>query len=395
MGASNDKHNSEIVATVEKVLSEAFGGKARLEAQDGLGGSDRSHVLRCNVLEGPANVPASVVVKQAIAGGDEVYNPDSPEGPAWRLFNDWAGLQFLSEVAGDASPAPRFYGGDRESGLIVIEDLGTGESLDKLLLGNQPATAEAGLIELATTLGRMHAFTIGKRTEYDRIRNALGPRSARNSSTTSEQRHLIGRFSEACDAVGIEPRRGFKGEMKVVARFIAQPGPFDAYLHRDPCPDNNLRVGDALKLLDFEFADFGHALTDGVYGRIHFPTCWCVNRLPAYVVRRMEDAYRAELVKGCPEAADDVLFYRSVVEACAHWIIDMFHWVAHGLLEKDGRWGISTRRQRVLLRLDMLAQTAEEFGHLEAIGATAHAMAVKLRKLWNEIEEMPYYPAFR
>ena len=35
----------------------------------------------------------------------------------------------------------------------------------------------------------------------------------------------------------------------------------------------------------------------------------------------MEIAYRAELAKGCPEAADDTLFFRSVVEACAYWAI--------------------------------------------------------------------------
>ena len=83
------------------------------------------------------------------------------------------------------------------------------------------------------------------------------------------------------------------------------------------------------------------------------------------------------------------------VEACAHWVIGMFHPLRNGWLKKDRDWGISTVRQRALLRLDILAQTTEEFGHLEAIGATVRDMVEKLREFWPDVEEMPYYPAFR
>ena len=51
-------------------------------------------------------------------------------------------------------------------------------------------------------------------------------------------------------------------------------------------------------------------------------------------------------------------------------------------------------RQRQLLRLDTFAATAEQFGHLEAIGATAREMAVRLRSLWPPEAEMLLYPPF-
>src|SRR5215475_7684088 len=119
---------------VEKLLSERFEGKVTLGAAEVIRSGGRSKVSRFPVLEGPACTPKSVIVKQAVAVDHEVYNPDLPDGPAWRLFNEWAGLQFLTETSNGASPTPRFYGGDRELGLIALEDLGEGKRLDQVLL---------------------------------------------------------------------------------------------------------------------------------------------------------------------------------------------------------------------------------------------------------------------
>ena len=152
-----------------------------------------------------------------------------------------------------------------------------------------------------------------------------------------------------------------------------------------------------MRLLDFEGGMFSHALKEGVYGRIHFPTCWCVYRMPEHVPLRMEEAYRAELVKGCPAAADDRLFYRAVVDACALWMLDWYHeFPLAQLLEQDRMIVTSTVRQRFLMRSEILARTTEEFGHLEAFGETVRAIATKLSEVWTPDEyAMPYYPAFR
>jgi hypothetical protein len=62
----------------------------------------------------------------------------------------------------------------------------------------------------------------------------------------------------------------------------------------------------------------------------------------------------------------------------------------------DHEWGISTVRQRVLLRSDIFARTTQEFGYLEAIGASFAALAARLRRDWPpEADAMPFYPAFR
>ena len=110
----------------------------------------------------------------------------------------------------------------------------------------------------------------------------------------------------------------------------------------------------------------------------------------------MEAAYRAELVKGCPAAADDTLFYRALVEACTFWALDWLRWMPLGrLLASDRTIIAASDRQRLLTRLAILAQTSEEFGYLEAVGATMRTLAAQLRSLWPKTVEMALYPAFR
>src|SRR5262245_16651377 len=68
---------------------------------------------------------------------------------------------------------------------------------------------------------------------------------------------------------------------------------------------------------------------------------------------------------------------------------------ARTLLE-DHRWGISTMRQRALLRFDIFWKMSEDYGCLESVGATVRGIANKLRAQWPaEADAMPYYPAFR
>jgi hypothetical protein len=384
----------ELAAAASALLASSLGGGVRLDAGRPLSGRD--HVFRFALREGPAGAPASVIVKCPRPHDGAAFNPDDAEGAAPLLFDDWAALQFLSAAAADAPVAPRYLAGERASGLLVIEDLGAGESIDAFLLGADAPEAEQALVELARTLGRMHARTAGRQDEYNRLRDALGPRSAH--SRGGDTRALGPKFLQSLQTLGVEAPAGLGADLDAVIAAMTDPGPFLAYTHGDPCPDNCLRVDGRIRLIDFEVGGFRHALTDGVYGRIHFPTCWCVNRLPGQLPPRMEAVYRSELAQGCPAAADDALFRRGVVEACAFWgLVTCLGWYdLEKMLEEDRTWGISTQRQRVLLRAPIVARLAAEAGYLEALGVAFAALAERLRALWPpEAAEMPLYPAWR
>jgi hypothetical protein len=397
MTGAHEAYVAETIARTERILSSSFGSVVRLDTAPRLDGSDRSHVFRMNLLEGPADAPASVIVKRAAVGDDETYDPNAPAFPApsWRLFNDWAGLQFLGHIAPSDPLAPRLYGGDRNAGLIVLEDLGTGETLDQVLLAGNAKVAQQGLADLAALLGRMHALTIGQQPEFDRYRDMLGPRNRETEYYTYQW--LATALHSAARDLAVTPAPGVDDDLAVLIEAIQAPGPFLAYTHGDPCPGNDVRVDSQLRLLDFEFGDYRHALTDGVYGRMLFPTCWCSNRVPPSVVMQMESSYRAMLMQACPAAGDDVLFSQAVVTGCAYWALTMYSWnPVADLLTQDREWGIATTRQRVLARSEIFAETAEQFGHLEAVGATLRAIAAKLRTLLPaKVDSMPFYPAFR
>ena len=83
-----------------------------------------------------------------------------------------------------------------------------------------------------------------------------------------------------------------------------------------------------------------------------------------------------------------------MTEACAYWIISNGMWMVQRDFENDFSWGSATWRQRVFLRLEQFAATAEEFSHLPVMGAAARETVQGLKRHWT-YDPMPLYPAFR
>jgi hypothetical protein len=240
----------------------------------------------------------------------------------------------------------------------------------------------------------MHAATARHKAGYDQLRAELGPVSAWEAD---HARKLISGWVASLENLGVSIRPGSQPELDRVLSALVDPGPFQALTHGDPCPDNWRDIHGNMRLFDFEIGGFRHALQDGVYGRIHFPTCWCVNRFPVEIPLAMEQVYRAELVKGIPVAADDDLFFGAIVELCAFWVLSACEWdKLTRLMEQDREWGISTVRQRILVRLGIFSELTASVGYLQALGKTAAALQAFLRSRWpQEADAMPLYPAFR
>ncbi|HEY3342688.1 MAG TPA: hypothetical protein VGK81_11750 [Anaerolineae bacterium] len=384
------------VELAQAVLARTWRGPVRLsDGEAPGGGSGRANVLRCKVLEAPANTPDSVIVKRVNTAPGETYDPHASTGAAIRLFTEWASLEFLSQLDTDTPLAPRFYGGDHEAGLIVMEDMGHGASLVQPLTGdNRPAAIEA-LAVFFRSLGRLNASTCGHHEQYQHIRSRLGADEPLSQPTLGAERHkletLLTGISERVD---VPMDTGVYDDIARVAMLDVQPGPFLAFSQSDTCPDNCIRQDGWMRFFDFEWGWFRNALSDGARARSNFASCWCVNRLPDDVIRQCEAIYRAELVKGCPAAADDRLFSQALVTACAYWTLFSLEFY-RALWTENLQWGISTERQRVITRFELLAQTTEEFGYMLALGGMSRILADKLRALWPEVEPMPLYPPFR
>ncbi|MFV2069988.1 MAG: hypothetical protein ACC645_23730, partial [Pirellulales bacterium] len=388
----NDGKYAELLASAERVLTDRWGAALRLGDVQRLSEPRRRNLLlRCGVLEGPPQAPSSVILKRARR---RRYDPDDPNSrPAVGLFRDWAGLEFLGSLGPELKACPKFYGGDREAGFFIMEDLGASQDLDHVLTCGSAEQARHVLVLLAESLGRMHALTADRSEEYQQIRDALGPGDQMHRTRFADHaRDYAPHLAEQCEKLGVEVASGFFEDVETVATAMADPGPFLTYTHADACPDNSLLVGKRIFLLDYEFGSFRHALLDGVYGWIRFPTCWCVRDIPQAVMAEMETAYRRELVKGCPAASNDARYFRGVADACAYWMLENLAHLFDRALKYEEPKGTSTNRQRILVRLAAFVEVAERAGHLENLQQTLASLLEDLRRRWRD--NMPLYDAF-
>ena len=365
----------------KRIVTERWGESVTFGDADLLGGSDRSNVHRVKLEAVNPSVPNTVVVKQAGQHGDQVYDPDSKEGPAYGLLNDWAGLAFLAEL--DSGTWPDFYGGDRETGIILLEDLGAARQIDHILLGDDPVEARETMCGYVRALADLNRTTAGHANRYDEIRRELGPRTIRNYVGRIRQ------FGEMMKERGFDSE-ALSSELERCADVLADPGPFRVYTHGDSCPDNCLLTDGQVYLIDFEWGEIRHALIDGVYPWIHFPSCWCVNKLPDDLTDLLLEEYRSRLALGIPEAEDDRLFGGGLVAASvAGFNVNFF---ADDVFVKDHRWGIATLRQR--LRIRIIAKTAEQYGY-PALATACARLGDRFDEIWSDVELMPIYPDFR
>ncbi len=299
----------------------------------------------------------------------------------------------MSEVCSDPLPAPRFYAGSVDVGIVVMEDLGTGERLDHALMADDSAFATRTLTALFDSVGQMHAETAGKRVRFEEILDGLSAR--RHPSQRGSRARLLRATREVLGQMNVSPKRGFYKELEAIATESETPGAFDVLVHGDPCPDNCHWVGERVRLLDFEHGRFDDAFSDACYPRIHFPTCWCVSRLPAEVSRQAQHAYRSRLVKAIEAAADDPLFEQRMTGASVRWAWTTFSgWHARAL-EQDRDWGLVSVRQRILFRFELVREMLAQSGLYPAIAETTRLALDQLSRRWKDVDAMPLYPAFR
>jgi len=384
----------ELVRTAERILSGSFCRHVSLRPERAWDG-DKSTVLRCGLVDAAPPAPPSVIVKRSKHGA---------------ILEDWAASLFLDQVPHDPPLAPRCYGGDLATQLIVLEDLGDGEGPDtrELLLGDDPDRAAAALVEHLRLVGELHGATAGHAEAYARVRRPLGPprlprplykdpwSDARGDALTEQERlQAVREYRSSLQVLGLRLPVAGDEEIDLVTRQVeGDPGPFLAFCQGDLNePGGCVRSRGQLRLFDFDCGGFRHALVEGLAGRL---TWGAASRIPADVVRAMEEAYRQALAAGCAAARDDGLYRRALAEAAARWHVFHVIWRLPTALKRDYQRGITRLRQQQLAWLEEFAGVAEECGHATALGSSARALAARLRERWPpDVFELPFYPAFR
>ncbi|HEY9293296.1 MAG TPA: phosphotransferase [Microlunatus sp.] len=381
---------TELLAAVGDLLGE------QVELVEYLSEEDRRNtVVRVRVADG-SKPGRSLIVKQTVGFDD----PQADQQVRQRLYQEATAAMFLTRIApGEHMPACR--GVDPRLGLMIFDDLGTAPDLAGTLLGNDGAAARIVLLDYVRRLGALHAATAGRLELWDRLVAELdGPADLRRD-------HALPAYASALDGgvrgLGDQLRQlglpeideQTRAEIEVVSRTVSQPNAFTVLVHRDSCPDNVINTSAGVRLIDFEFARPGHALLDGLYPQLPFPTCWCCNRLPAEVDAEAAVAYRTELIKGVPEAADDEMYDEAVSHLTAFWLLASFEWPLADALAESHTWGIASTRSRELSRLEVFIGCTRRTGRLPRLGAVAERLLAKLNQRWTDEKPLPIYPAFR
>jgi hypothetical protein len=379
---------NEVLRAATVALEKATGCNVGLQDAVILSSDERRNlILRVGAVPQHGN-PRSIIIKATRAADYDSSKPDIFENSG--LAKEWTATAFLAQYAAASQHGAALLGGDARFGLLIFEDLGsTCESLVSPLLEGTPDTAERALTAYAASLGRLHAHTARRVDNHELVLRSIYPKARR------KRRPQRAWFEDAGNK--IKARLGTcppLDELYQIADRVEDPGPWRVLVHGDPCPDNALLVAADIRLIDFEFAAPGHALFDGVYWRMGFPTCWCAGRIPEPVLARVEGAYRAQLGTAISAALDDGAYRAEVTLIAAARLFRSFSWLLDDALKGDDEWGISTKRSRLLWYLEATIRMSEESDTLPGFAATMHTWLTDLRARWPETVSLALYPAF-
>ena len=384
---TRESESFELVVATERLLSKMWRDRIYISKVQRLTEKGRRNLLLRCFINPVSGLPSSFIIKKVET---ENYSPDRTDWDTRRFFNDWAGSQFLNTIPSKFQHSPLFYGGDRDLGFILIEDVQHQNSLVEPLLGSDRNYAEWALLQYATCLAQLHSDTFGKVAEFEELYKTLSPEMKFSRLNLNIQQHES-RFEK----LGIKLESNWWLDLETINTMLSNPSEFLAYVHTDACPDNVLDTGDKLRLIDFETGHFDHAFIDVACGRMMFPSCWCSKRLPLDFIRQMEHTYRAILIQDCLLAKDDEVFETALVNACGFWLLYTLSRHLDYALEKDEDFGISTIRQRILARLETFIATSQEFNRLPGLHNTFSRLLDLLHQRWSDVTDLPLYPAFQ
>ncbi len=302
------------LSLIEKSLSNSLKYEIRLAKCTKF---KKNRILRCWVADGPSYLPEVLLVKMARQTKHEPYDceRDCIGSSAWKLFNEWAALQFLDKISGDKMIAPKFIAGDAIQGLIAFEYVSKARSFRDILRKSNAAERAHALLAHTQVMGRMHGSTYGRKNEWLSLRTSLGTHYRADTGSFDGLLRTFRRFATLVD----QPESiALESELSELQEILSNAELFSAFRHVDIAPQNYLLVDNGVKLVDFEYSSYGYFLLDAPLGPFPFPVRWECDEILA---QEIESVYRMELSCGFRKALDDAIYYRGLLIAWIYWLL--------------------------------------------------------------------------
>ncbi|MAT97337.1 MAG: hypothetical protein CL608_09365 [Anaerolineaceae bacterium] len=398
-------NETDLIPLAEGLLTAATGHAIKLVNPEKL--SSENVVLRCQLESSLTDFPPSVILKQVTT--TKFNNPGSPSSESHRFLNEWASLEFLTNLSGQASYGPRLLASSRDNNFIILEDFGKHPTVLDLLRSDDREAAQKGLTAIGTFLGKMQAAAYGRESTFTAIQFRLNAASPLSDSTL-DFREKAARFEECFETLHFQPAAGFWEALQELEQAIHGPTPFRSFIHADAGPHNFLYLNGTVQLLDYEFGAYHHGLLDVVSARLGFPHTGQVQSVPSEFAHQLEHAYQQEITEVLPQISDESFFAKALVDACAHWALSRWIGIWPNYFKErfaigdealaNEKMGLTTEsaqrtRARVMTLYQSFIQFAHETNHQLAIAETLESYLRILQKEWPGLAVMPVYPGLK
>lgn len=349
---------------------------------DVLTGSDRSLVVRI-----PGSPP---VVAKAISQAD--LGPDSAREPA--------ALEVLTALGFGLSP--RLLATAEDPPLIVMEDLGPGETVADALLGDSPARADASLDLWASSLGALHCQArAGLRESFQTAlrehATRLGVDAPPADQMPDRMRRRATELATVLARLDLTVPPAALAELTEIPQRLGGGGAAEALTPADACPDNNITTARGLALIDFEDAQFRHVAWDAAYLTVPWPSCWCSWRMPDVTAGRALEIWRHRVAPAIgyvltPDFDEDLRL------TTVAWAISTIAMMLPAVLDDDDRpfpdliGRMPTRRDRIADRVRTALNLSEH--RLPALHRLFIDVDEATRRAWGPAS-LPLASAYR
>ncbi len=340
---------------LEALIGDRIVGGSRLEPWS---------VMRCQLERSRA----SVIVKWRRRGA--VRN--SPR----QIIVEHAALTFLQHIG--VARGPRLLASDLDAGLLVLEDLAPRRPLDQQIRAAGVASAWPGLAAFVRTMGELAAQTSGRGAAFEAclIRSGASPsdtRIAEAQATLAMMRGLEG--------LGLSLGGPVETDLATAFATLQAPGPFQAFSNGDCEANNFLSEGGEGRLIDFEAANFRHALIDAA--AIHVPgPAWLTVAGPSQSAE-LEQIYRTALATRLATADDDQVFGLGMAAACLTRACERFT----RFPRLDDRPSGDASRLQMVSALEAAAEAASRHRRLPQLAGWAWRAGAWLRRRWPDADQ--------
>lgn len=392
-----DIHLAGAVEAAERLLSTRAGSPVTLADAQDLGGSGRTAVLRARVAVNPLSMDRTLVIKSLPAHED----PRSFE-------REVVSYQYVTTLPNESRPGPQLIASDHDRRLLVLTDLGTGQSMNELLASQDAVATSRAVSAWGQALGRMHTATFGGEEDFRALlRRGRPDTQPRMDVGERWARRAMAAAPRATEMLGVELPSSVIALLDDSAELFAG-GDHRAFSPSDVAPDNIMINDDGVQFMDYEWGGFRDATLDIAYAVAtlgqHLSTA--NERVHVDLELALVDAWRSEVEAMWPALRSDRELNAKLLTARTLWAWLSTIWMlpdtGDGLLDPapavdgDGNlpseddpaavlshdWALHTTDPRVIVaRWSDLAGAADRAGH-DDLACFARELASALHRTW-------------